>query len=74
MVFQASRIAYKSAPTALFSLKAYLPNIVFFGAAAGAAVFTFTERVPLFRNTFYKKIPVFGSHWDIQVDPQDTYY
>ncbi|GMM36151.1 hypothetical protein DASC09_034760 [Saccharomycopsis crataegensis] len=74
MVYQASRIAYKSAPGALHVLKAYTPNLIFFGAAAGGLVFTLTERVPLFRNTFLKKIPVVGDHWDVKIDPQDTYY
>ena len=36
-------------------VRSYIPNLVFWGAAAGGAVATFTEGVPLFQKTFYEK-------------------
>ncbi|EGV63372.1 ubiquinol-cytochrome c reductase core subunit 10 qcr10 [Yamadazyma tenuis] len=67
--------AYKSiasfAGVSIPTAKKYLPNLVLWGGAAGAAVATFTEGVPLFQNTFYKKIPYFGQHWEYNPDPED---
>ncbi|WPK26432.1 hypothetical protein PUMCH_003786 [Australozyma saopauloensis] len=42
------------------------------GGAAAAGVATFTDGVPLFKNTFYTKIPYFGSHWEYNPDPEDV--
>lgn len=53
-------------------IKSYIPNYVLWGGAAGAAVATFTEGVPLFQSTFYTKIPYFGSHWEYNPDPEDV--
>ncbi|ODV81379.1 uncharacterized protein CANTADRAFT_44120, partial [Suhomyces tanzawaensis NRRL Y-17324] len=67
--------AYKSAQALsginVAAIKAYLPNLAFWGAAAGAGVATFTEGVPLFQTTFYEKIPYFGNHWIYNPDPED---
>ncbi|RLV96243.1 Cytochrome b-c1 complex subunit 10 [Spathaspora sp. JA1] len=54
------------------TLKDYIPNLVFWGGAAGAGLATFTEGVPLFRNTFYSKIPYFGEHFTYNPDPEDV--
>lgn len=53
---------------------AYTPVLIFWGAAAGAGIATFTEHWPLFQKTFYQKIPFIGNHWVHTVDPEDTYY
>ena len=41
------------------------------GGASAAIIATFTEGWPKFQNTFYKKIPYFGSHWIVEKDPED---
>ncbi|GEQ66343.1 hypothetical protein JCM33374_g6 [Metschnikowia sp. JCM 33374] len=66
--------AYKVAKSKinLSAAKAYGLNLAFWGAGAGAAVATFTDGVPLFKNTFYTKIPYFGSHWEYNPDPEDV--
>lgn len=50
----------------------YVPNYMVWGTAAVAGVATFTENVPLFKQTFYTKIPYFGSHWEYNPDPEDV--
>ncbi|KAG7192102.1 ubiquinol-cytochrome c reductase core subunit 10 qcr10 [Scheffersomyces spartinae] len=52
--------------------KTYLPDLILWGGAAGAGVAVFTEGVPLFKNTFYTKIPYFGSYWEYNPDPEDV--
>ena len=58
--------------TSLAPYMSYLTNLVFWGGAAAGALATFTDGVPLFRNTFYTKIPYFGSHWEYNPDPEDV--
>ncbi|CCE89008.1 Piso0_001805 [Millerozyma farinosa CBS 7064] len=53
-------------------LKAYIPNFVLWGGAVGAGIATFTDGVPLFKDTFYSKIPVVGTHWTHNPDPEDV--
>lgn len=55
-----------------YSLRAYTPVLAFWGAAAVWGIFTFTELVPVFQQTFYQKIPYFGQHWIKELDPQDS--
>ncbi|KAG7661023.1 QCR10 [[Candida] subhashii] len=52
-------------------IKDYVPNLIFWGGAAGAGVAVFTEGIPLFQTTFYQKIPYFGEHWVYNPDPED---
>jgi ubiquinol-cytochrome c reductase subunit 10 len=52
-------------------VRSYIPNLILWGGAAGAGVAVFTEGVPLFQNTFYSKIPVFGEHWIYNPDPEE---
>ncbi|EGW35289.1 uncharacterized protein SPAPADRAFT_146373, partial [Spathaspora passalidarum NRRL Y-27907] len=54
------------------TVRSYVPNLILWGGAAGAAVAVFTEGVPLFRNTFYSKIPYFGEHFVYNPDPEDV--
>ncbi|KAK6201419.1 uncharacterized protein RJT21DRAFT_120470 [Scheffersomyces amazonensis] len=51
--------------------RSYLPNLILWGGATGAGIATFTEGWPLFQQTFYSKIPVFGSHWIENKDPEE---
>ncbi|RCK60356.1 Cytochrome b-c1 complex subunit 10 [Candida viswanathii] len=53
-------------------VRSYIPDLVLWGGAAGAAVAVFTEGVPLFQKTFYEKIPYFGQHWVYNPDPEDV--
>lgn len=53
-------------------VRSYIPDLIFWGAAAGAGVATFTEGWPLFQQTFYEKIPFFGQHWIHNPDPEDV--
>ncbi|CAK9438159.1 uncharacterized protein LODBEIA_P24480 [Lodderomyces beijingensis] len=52
-------------------VRAYVPDLLIWGGAAGAAVAVFTEGVPLFQQTFYEKIPYFGQHWIKEEDPEE---
>lgn len=52
-------------------LKSYVPNLALWGGAVAGGIATFTEGIPLFQNTFYSKIPVFGEHWVYNPDPED---
>lgn len=54
------------------TVRGFLPDLVIWGGAAGAAVATFTEGWPLFQQVFYSKIPMFGKHWIHDVDPEDV--
>ncbi|WLF78214.1 ubiquinol-cytochrome c reductase core subunit 10 qcr10 [Lodderomyces elongisporus] len=51
-------------------VRSYIPDLVFWGGAAGCAVAVFTEGVPLFQQTFYEKIPFVGQHWIEEQDPE----
>lgn len=53
-------------------IKTYVPDLMLWGGAVGAGVAVFTEGVPLFRSTFYEKIPFFGNHWVYNPDPEDV--
>ncbi|CAK7896924.1 cytochrome b-c1 complex subunit 10, mitochondrial [[Candida] anglica] len=53
------------------ALFAYIPNLVIWGGAAGAGVATFTTGIPIFKDTFYSKIPYFGSYFVYNPDPED---
>ncbi|KAI5955410.1 QCR10 [Candida margitis] len=53
-------------------VRSYIPDLIFWGGAAGAGVATFTEGWPLFQQTFYEKIPFFGQHWVHNPDPEDV--
>lgn len=53
-------------------VRTYIPNFIFWGGAAAGGIATFTEGVPLFQNTFYKKIPIAGEHWVYNPDPEDV--
>ncbi|KAF7582423.1 Ubiquinol-cytochrome-c reductase complex subunit (QCR10) family protein [Clavispora lusitaniae] len=66
--------AYKVAKSGInFSaVKAYTGDLIFWGVAGAGAVATFTDGVPLFKNTFYTKIPYFGEHWVYNPDPEDV--
>lgn len=54
------------------AVKSYGLNLAIWGGAGAAAVATFTDGVPLFKNTFYTKIPYFGKHWEYNPDPEDV--
>lgn len=41
------------------------------GGAVASGVAVFTEGIPLFQQTFYQKIPVFGDYWIHNPDPED---
>ena len=56
----------------LGNLIAYAPNLALWGGASAAGVFVFTEGWPKFQDTFYKKIPFFGSHWVVEIPPEDS--
>ncbi|OBA24471.1 hypothetical protein METBIDRAFT_133809 [Metschnikowia bicuspidata var. bicuspidata NRRL YB-4993] len=66
--------AYKVAKSGfnLSVVKAYSTSLMAWGVGGAAAVATFTDGVPLFKNTFYTKIPYFGSHWEYNPDPEDV--
>ncbi|CAH2352679.1 cytochrome b-c1 complex subunit 10, mitochondrial [[Candida] railenensis] len=68
--------AYKSvksfAGANLPLLKTYAPNLILWGGAAGAGVATFTSGVPIFKSTFYAKIPYFGDYFTYNPDPEDV--
>lgn len=53
-------------------IKLYIPDYAIWGIAAAGAIATFTDGVPLFRDTFYSKIPYFGSHYVHNPDPEDV--
>ncbi|EAZ63796.1 subunit of the ubiqunol-cytochrome c oxidoreductase complex, partial [Scheffersomyces stipitis CBS 6054] len=53
------------------NVRAYVPDLILWGGAAGAGVAVFTEGWPLFQKVFYQKIPVFGNHWIYNPDPED---
>ncbi|KAK6457636.1 cytochrome b-c1 complex subunit 10 [Scheffersomyces xylosifermentans] len=53
------------------NVRAYVPDLIFWGGAAGAGVATFAEGWPLFQQVFFQKIPYFGKHWIHEVDPED---
>ncbi|KAL6928791.1 hypothetical protein ACO0SA_002120 [Hanseniaspora valbyensis] len=77
MVSYISSITSKTVPrlTSKITLpvvKSYLPNYLLWGGAWVFGVGTFTEGWPLFQETFYKNIPVFGKHWDPVLDPEDS--
>ncbi|ODQ79065.1 hypothetical protein BABINDRAFT_147617 [Babjeviella inositovora NRRL Y-12698] len=65
--------SYKSvkAFNKISALRAYSPFLAVWGAAAGIAVLTFGEHVPLIRNTFLRHIPVVGDHYVYNPDPED---
>ncbi|KAH3899782.1 ubiquinol--cytochrome-c reductase subunit 10 SCDLUD_004073 [Saccharomycodes ludwigii] len=50
----------------------YIPDLALWGGASAFGIACFTENWPIFQDTFYKKIPYFGSHWVHDVDPQDV--
>lgn len=54
------------------TLKSYGPTLAVWGGVVGVGALTFTERVPLIRETFLVKIPVVGSHWEYNPDPEDV--
>lgn len=56
----------------LQQVRSFVPDLMVWGAAAGAGVGVFTEGVPLFRKTFYEKIPVVGDYWVYNPDPEDV--
>ncbi|SCU97707.1 LAMI_0F11056g1_1 [Lachancea mirantina] len=76
MVSYVSRLTAKTAPyygkLSLAALLSYTPNLALWGGASMFAVFQFTDGWPKFQDTFYKKIPIFGSHWVKEVDPEDS--
>lgn len=49
----------------------FAPDLVIWGGAAGAGVAVFTSGVPIFKDTFYSKIPYFGSYFTYNPDPED---
>ncbi|SCU94822.1 LADA_0G11562g1_1 [Lachancea dasiensis] len=76
MVAYVSKLAAKTAPhfgrLNLSNLLSYTPNLAIWGGASFAGIFVFTEGWPLFQDTFFKKLPVFGSHWVKEVAPEDS--
>ncbi|SCU92149.1 LAFA_0F08350g1_1 [Lachancea sp. 'fantastica'] len=76
MVSYVSKLAAKTAPhfgkLNLSNIIAYTPNLLFWSGASWAGLFVFTEGWPLFQDTFFKKVPVFGTHWVKTVDPEDS--
>ncbi|SCV01349.1 LAME_0G15654g1_1 [Lachancea meyersii CBS 8951] len=76
MVAYVSKLAAKTTPffgrLNLSNLIAYTPNLMLWSGASWAGLFVFTEGWPLFQNTFYKKIPLAGSHWVKEVAPEDS--
>ncbi|SCU89557.1 LANO_0D05446g1_1 [Lachancea nothofagi CBS 11611] len=75
MVAYVSKLAAKTAPyygqLNFSNLIAYIPNLALWGGASAAGMFVFTEGWPKFQDTFYKKIPIFGTHWEVEVAPED---
>lgn len=75
MVSYISKPATKALPHLgkinLSNLWSYAPNLALWGGASTFGIFAFTEGVPIFQTTFYQKIPIFGSHWIHNPDPQD---
>lgn len=76
MVAYISSITKKTVPrlsanVTLPVFRSYLPNYILWGGAWVFGVASFTEAWPLFQDTFYKKIPYFGKHWDPVLDPED---
>ncbi|SCW04465.1 LAFE_0H14136g1_1 [Lachancea fermentati] len=75
MVAYVSRLAAKTTPyfgkLNIKTLLTYTPDLAIWGGASLAGVFVFTEGWPKFQDTFYKKIPFFGSHWDVEIPPED---
>jgi len=53
-------------------VRAYIPDLIFWGGAAAGGIAAFTEGWPLFQQTFYDKIPYFGQHWINNPDPEDV--
>lgn len=53
-------------------LRAYIPDLVLWGGAGAGAVATFTAGVPVFKDTFYSKIPYFGLYFTYNPDPEDV--
>lgn len=53
-------------------VRAYIPDLILWGGAAGAGVATFTEGWPLFQKVFYQKIPIVGDNWVHNPDPEDV--
>lgn len=76
MVSYITRPVYKKLPNLIglnpANVRAYVPDLVLWGVAAAAGVAVFTEGVPLFQDTFYSKIPVYGKHWIHNPDPEDV--
>lgn len=76
MVSYVSKLASKTTPyfgkLNLKNLIDYTPNLAIWGGSSFAAIFVFTEGWPKFQNTLYKKIPYFGSHWVVEIPPEDA--
>lgn len=74
MVSYISQLASKAAPhfgrISTRNLKSYGPNLLIWGGAWAACVAVYTEGWPIFQDTFYKQIPLFGSHW-VKVIPEE---
>ncbi|KAH7583027.1 Cytochrome b-c1 complex subunit 10 [Nakaseomyces glabratus] len=49
----------------------YSPNLMVWGATSFAGILVFVEGWPLFQQTLFQKIPVFGSHWIKEIPPED---
>ncbi|CCH59469.1 hypothetical protein TBLA_0B06460 [Henningerozyma blattae CBS 6284] len=47
----------------------YSPNLMLWGGASLAGIFVFVEGWPLFQETFFRKIPVYGSYWAKKLPP-----
>ncbi|CCK68349.1 ubiquinol--cytochrome-c reductase subunit 10 KNAG_0A06950 [Huiozyma naganishii CBS 8797] len=58
-----TRIAPHLGKLSLKNLFTYSPTLMLWGGASAAGLLVFIEGWPLFRQTFFQKIPVFGSHW-----------
>ncbi|CUS20597.1 LAQU0S01e10242g1_1 [Lachancea quebecensis] len=76
MVAYISKLAAKTAPhfgqLKLRNLIDYVPNLAIWGGASLAGVFVFTEGWPKFQDTIYKKIPIMGPHWQVEIPPEDS--
>jgi len=76
MVSYITNVAFKSVPrlsskVTLPVFKSYLPNYILWSGAWVFGLGVYTEGWPLFQQTFFKHIPVFGKHWDPVLDPED---
>ncbi|EDO19512.1 hypothetical protein Kpol_1018p43 [Vanderwaltozyma polyspora DSM 70294] len=78
MVAYVSQLAFKTVPhfgkISTKNLASYAPNLMLWGGAWASCVAVYTSGWPIFQDTFYKKLPYFGSYWVKEVLPEDKQY